>query len=85
MGAWVGNATIQKQLERTTVTLDASRQINPSGFGLLLETDRIAVTIEQKLPEETSSALFTGQAIAFFSGHGPGSVTSFPKQRGSPG
>ncbi len=77
---WVGNATIQKQLERTTVTLDASRQINPSGFGLLLETDRIGMTIEQKLTENLSAS-FTGQAIASSSTATVGSVTSFPKQR----
>lgn len=77
---WVGNATIRKQLERTTVTLDASREITPSGFGLLLETNRIGMTIGQQLTENLSASI-TGQALAASSTPTAGSVTSFPKSR----
>jgi hypothetical protein len=77
---WVGNGTIRKQLERTTFTFDASRQINPSGFGLLLETDSIGMTIEQQLTENLSASI-TGQALVASSTATDGSVTSFPKSR----
>ena len=77
---WVGNATIRKQLERTTVTLDASRDINPSGFGLLIETNRIGMTLEQQLTENLRASV-TGQALVSSSTSTVGSVTPFPKQR----
>src|SRR5262245_44470669 len=37
---WVYNANIKKEFERTTVLVEGSREVNPSGFGLLIETDR---------------------------------------------
>jgi hypothetical protein len=77
---WVANATIRKQLERTAVTFDASRQINPSGFGLLLETDRIGLTIGHQLTENLSASI-TGQAILSTATATVGSVASFPQQR----
>jgi hypothetical protein len=77
---WVGNATIRKQLERTTIAIDASRDITPSGFGLLLETNRIGMTIGQQLTESLSLSI-TGQAFAASSTATVGSVTSFPKSR----
>jgi hypothetical protein len=77
---WVGNATIRKQLERTTIAIDASREITPSGFGLLLETNRIGMTIGQQLTENLSASI-TGQALAASSAATAGSVTSFPKSR----
>lgn len=77
---WVANATIRKQLERTTVTFDASRAINPSGFGLLLETNRIGVTIGHQLTENLSASI-TGQAVASSSIATIESGATFPKQR----
>jgi len=77
---WVANATIRKQLERTSVTFDASRAINPSGFGLLIETDRIGVTIGHQLTENLSASI-TGQAIVSSGVATVGSGTSFVQQR----
>jgi hypothetical protein len=77
---WVANATIRKQLERTSVTFDASRAINPSGFGLLLETDRIGVTIGHQLTENLSASI-TGQALVSSGVATVGSSASFPQQR----
>ena len=77
---WVANATIRKQLERTTVTLEASRDINPSGFGLLIETDRIGMTVGQQLTENLSASI-TGQAIVATATATVGPVAPFPQQR----
>jgi len=77
---WVANATIRKQLERTTVTFDASREILPSGFGLLLETDRIGVTVGYQVTENLNASII-GQALVS-SGIGTvGGGSSFPQQR----
>ncbi len=77
---WVANATIRKQLERTTLTFEASREILPSGFGLLLETDRIGVTVGYQVTENLNAS-FTGQGL-LSSGIGTvGGGSSFPQQR----
>lgn len=52
-------ATLRKKFERTTVQLDASRDVNPSGFGLLLQTDRYGGTISHGL-SETLTVAFSG-------------------------
>jgi hypothetical protein len=53
-------ASLAKRFERTTVQLDAGREVNPSGFGLLLQTDRYGGTITHGLSETLSIGLSGG-------------------------
>ena len=53
-------ATLRKKWERTMIQLDASRDVNPSGFGLLLQTDRYGGTISHGLTETLTLALNGG-------------------------
>jgi hypothetical protein len=54
------HATLRKRFERTVVQLDAGREVNPSGFGLLLQTDRYGGTISHGLTETLTLALNGG-------------------------
>lgn len=54
------HATVRKKWERTMVQLDASREVNPSGFGLLLQTDRFGGIISHGLTETLTAALNWG-------------------------
>lgn len=59
---WVFNGSLRKDFERTTFAVNAGREINPSGFGLLIQTDRFGVTIEHRLTENLTASLF-GQLL----------------------
>ncbi len=48
---WVFGARIKQAFESTTVMLEASREINPSGFGFLLQTDRLQAIVSHNLTE----------------------------------
>lgn len=54
------HATVRKKWERTMIQLDAGRDVNPSGFGLLLQTDRYGGTISHGLTETLTVALNGG-------------------------
>ena len=54
---WVYNGTLSKQFERTTIQIDGSRNINPSGFGRLLETDRVGGSLSHNLTETLTVSL----------------------------
>lgn len=51
---------LRKRFERTSIQADASREVNPSGFGLLLQTDRYGGTISHGLTETLTLALNGG-------------------------
>ncbi len=63
---WVYNASLSKRFERTTVQVDGVRMINPSGFGRLLQTDRIGATLVHNLTETLTLTLNGG--LYFVSG-----------------
>lgn len=65
---WVYSASLSKQFERTTVRVDGGREINPSGFGRLLRTDRVGGTLVHNLTETLSASLSGG--LYFVSGIG---------------
>lgn len=65
---WVYSASLSKQFERDTVRVEGSREINPSGFGRLLRTDRVGGTFVHHL-SETLSASLSGN-LYFVSGIG---------------
>lgn len=57
---WLYHASLRKKFERTTVQLDASREVNPSGFGLLVKTERYGATVSHGLTETLTLALEGG-------------------------
>jgi len=75
---WVYNANIKQEFERSTISLDGGRDIYPSGFGLLAQTDRVSGSISHKLTENLTASLTSGlyftTSIASTSG-------SFPQNR----
>lgn len=54
---WVGRANLQKRWVDATVTLDASREVFPSGFGLLVRTSRVGIGMTKDLTERLTVAL----------------------------
>jgi len=74
----VYNANIKKEFEQSTILVECSRDIYPSGFGLLLQVDRVGGTISHNLTENLtaslSGALYFNSAIASTTG-------SFPQTR----
>ncbi len=48
---WLYRASLKKQFERASLQLDADRDVNPSGFGLLLQTDRYGGRFSYSLSE----------------------------------
>jgi len=56
---WLFGGNLTKKFERTTVQVSGSRNILPSGFGLLIQTDRAGLTVSHDLTE-TLTASFDG-------------------------
>ena len=56
---WLFGGNLTKKFERTTVQVSASRNILPSGFGLLIQTDRAGLTVSHDL-SETLTVSFDG-------------------------
>ncbi|MBX3302525.1 MAG: hypothetical protein KF693_09950 [Nitrospira sp.] len=54
---WVYNASLSKRFERTTIRVEGGRQINPSGFGRLLQTDRVGGVLVHNLTETLTASL----------------------------
>jgi hypothetical protein len=75
---WVYKASMKKEFERSTFLVEGSRDVNPSGFGLLLQTDRVSGTMSHNLTENLtaslSGALYFASSIASTRG-------SFPQTR----
>ncbi|MEQ1847676.1 MAG: hypothetical protein ABL983_19085, partial [Nitrospira sp.] len=63
---WVYRGSLRKQFERTTVQIDGSREINPSGFGRLLQTDRVGGSLSHSISESIN--LSVSGALYFVSG-----------------
>lgn len=57
---WVYRGTLRKKFERTTIQIDGSREINPSGFGRLLRTDRVGGSLSHNLTETLTASLNGG-------------------------
>ena len=56
---WLFGASLAKKFESSSIRLNVARDIVPSGFGLLLQTDRAGVTVSHDL-SETLTASFDG-------------------------
>ncbi|NWF73904.1 MAG: hypothetical protein HXY51_12795 [Nitrospirae bacterium] len=76
---WLYHASIRKEFERSAISLDGSREINPSGFGRLFQTDRVSGAISHNLTENLTASL-TG-ALNFVSVIATVGDQSFPDSR----
>jgi hypothetical protein len=77
---WVGSAYIQKRWDDAALKLEASRQIYPSGFGRLLETNRVGIGMSRDVTERLTLSLDT--AVYFASSVASNTTTStFPQNR----
>jgi hypothetical protein len=78
--AWVFSGRLKQEFEQTTVMLEGSREINPSGFGLLLQTDRFGGIVSHNMTETVTvsieGATYFVDALASASLRG-----SFPQTR----
>ncbi len=74
---WVYNASLSKQYEQTTIRIDGSRRINPSGFGRLLQTDRVGGSLIHHVNEALTASLSGG--LYFVSG-----IATSPSSRDFP-
>jgi hypothetical protein len=54
---WVFGGNLTKKFERSTIQATVSRDIIPSGFGLLIQTDRVAATVTHNLSETIALSL----------------------------
>ena len=54
---WVYGASLTQQLERASVQLNMSREIFPSGFGLLLQTDRLGAMASYHFTDSITASL----------------------------
>jgi hypothetical protein len=72
---WVANGTIRKQWTDGYVELVGGRQINPSGFGLLIRTDRVGINMAKDLTETLTASL---SAQMFFASSVTSSVAPIP-------
>jgi hypothetical protein len=78
--AWLFSGKLKQAFEQTTVMLEGSRQINPSGFGRLLQTDRIGGIVSHNLTETVTLSL--EGATYFVTGlASTPQTTSFPQTR----
>lgn len=59
---WIMNASLNKKFERISLMAVAGREINPSGLGLLIQTDRVSVTVDHQLTENLSASI-SGQVV----------------------
>ena len=54
---WLFGGNIQKKFESATLLVSASRDIVPSGFGLLIQTDKISTTLSYDMSERFAVSL----------------------------
>jgi len=77
---WVFGGNLTKKFERTTVQVSGTRNILPSGFGLLIQTDRAGLTISHDLTE-TLTASFDGSGYIVSGITQRATGGTFPEQR----
>ena len=77
---WVYKGTLRKMFERTTIQIDGGSEVNPSGFGRLLKTDRVAGTLSHNLTETLTVSLI-GSLYSVSAVVTDPSIAPFPEQR----
>jgi hypothetical protein len=76
---WVYNASVRKEFERSVILIDGSSEVNPSGFGRLIQTDRVGGAISHNLTENLTASVIG--AFYFVSGVATVEGQSFPETR----
>lgn len=77
---WLFGANLTKKFESTTIQVNMARNIVPSGFGLLFQTDQASVTVSHDLSETlTASFAGAGYLISGITKNAPG--ITFPENR----
>jgi len=78
---WLFGASLTKKFELTSIQVDVARNIAPSGFGLLVQTDRAGVMVSHNLTEALIAS-FNGSVYktSTISSSSQAS-TQFPEQR----
>lgn len=77
---WLFNADITQQFERGSIAGTCSRNINPSGFGLLIRTELCGITLTF-LATETFTLGLAGQVYWVNPIASQGTAASFPSNR----
>ena len=77
---WLFGASLAKKFESTSIQVNVARDIVPSGFGLLLQTDRAGVTVSHDL-SETLTASFNGSGYLVSGVTTLASGGTFPESR----
>lgn len=77
---WVGNATLLKKWEDSTLRLEASQEVYPSGFGLLLQTSRVGIGVTKDATDRLRFSLDAAAYLAQSVGSPPTGAT-FPRNR----
>ena len=54
---WVYGAGLTKQFESGSIQVNVGRDIIPSGFGLLIQTDRVSISGSYKISETVTTSL----------------------------
>jgi len=54
---WVYGASLTKQFESGSIQINAGRDVVPSGFGLLIQTDRVGISTSYKASETITAGL----------------------------
>lgn len=78
---WVLTGRLERQYEDWSLRVEAGREIYPSGFGFLLQSDRLGTTITKQVTETVTASvsgdLYRAEAIS--TQQGPG--FQFPRNR----
>lgn len=61
---WVGRASLRKKWEDATATIEVSRDVYPSGFGLLLQTSRVGIGMTKDVTERVTISLDAALLLA---------------------
>jgi hypothetical protein len=77
---WLFGGDLTKKFESATIQVSASRNIVPSGFGLLIQRDRAGLTVSHDL-SETLTASFDGSGYLVSGITQPASGGTFPESR----
>ncbi len=77
---WTGSAFVQKKWDAATARIEASREVYPSGFGLLLQTSRAGVGVTKNATERVAlsldAAVYLAESVA-----SPATAASLPQNR----
>ena len=77
---WVAHANLRKQWDDAHAEVVVGREIVPSGFGLLLQTERVGVTLSKDLTERLTASV-NGQVYRVSSVTSETAPTPLPENR----